>query len=133
MDHRKGQWVFAIVVGLAVAVWSYVWITDPARRTEREAQEAVVLAARQQLLALLPGENVDVVDPVAPRRSVGKVYVYRIEHGWQVSGYFRRGEGARWHSYLIELDPAYRATHIKLDEKALAARFADNPLVEVVR
>ena len=105
MNHRIGRAVFATVVGLAVAVWSYNWITDPSGREERAEQEQTVLKARELLADITGIENIEIVDPLAPQRKVGKVYVYRSESGWEVSGYYRRGEGDLWHPYLMWMAP----------------------------
>ena len=86
MQERKGGIVFAIVVGLLVAVWSYRWITDPAPREERLLQERVVLLARSQVESLVATDGIEIVDPLEPNRRVGKAYIYPLENGWEVSG-----------------------------------------------
>ena len=45
-----------------------------------------------------------IVDPLAPDRKVGKVYIYPATRGWEVSGHYKRGDGQRWHPYLMRLD-----------------------------
>ena len=72
MNHRVGRAVFALVVGLAVAVYSYRWVTDPAPRAERDLQEAAVMASRSLLLEKTGVETLEFVDPVAPDRKVGE-------------------------------------------------------------
>ena len=103
-NHRIGGLVFAFGVGLLVAFLSYRWITDPAPRLERQLQEAAVLAAREQLRDIAGSSDLEVVDPLAPERKVGKVYVYRSGDGWEVSGFYRRNDDDRWHPFLISLD-----------------------------
>lgn len=84
MNHRIGRALFAAVVGLAVAVWSYQWVTDPSGREERAEQEQTVLAARENLATALQVDDLEIVDPLAPLRKVGKVYVFRVANGWEV-------------------------------------------------
>ncbi len=121
MDHRRGQWLFGLAVGLIVAFGAYRWVTDPAPREERQRQEVVVRTARTHLGESLGVESLELVDPLAPQRKVGKVYVYRAGHGWEVSGYYRRGEDDDWHPYLMNLNATLEMTHLRIKDKALAA------------
>jgi len=111
MNHKVGQWVFALTVGLLVAFGAYRWITDPEPRAERALQERVVLAARHGVRTTLGLPRPEFVDPLASNRKVGKVYVYRANDGWEVSGYYRRDEGDQWHKYLITLNSTLLVTH----------------------
>lgn len=129
-NHRIGGLVFAFGVGLLVAFLSHQWITNPAPRLERQQQEAAVAAAREQLRGAV-GE-VEVVDPLAPDRKVGKVYVYRAGDGWEVSGFYRRDENDRWHPFLMSLDAANGMTYLKVRDPALAAAAGDNDRLEVL-
>ena len=122
MDHRKGQWIFGLTVGLVVALAAYRWITDPAPREERLRQEQAVQAARTHLDESLGLVSPELVDPLAPQRKVGKVYVYRAGEGWEVSGYYRRGEEDEWHPYLMSLDAALEMTHLVVRDGHLPRR-----------
>ena len=117
MQQRKGGIVFAVVVGLLVAVWSYRWITDPAPREQRQLQETVVLLARSQVETLVAVEGIEIVDPLAPNRRVGKAYIYPLEDGWEVSGFYRKSERDLWHPYLVRLDTELELAMLKISEQ----------------
>jgi hypothetical protein len=130
MNHRIARLVFAFGVGLLVAFLSYKWITNPAPRLERQQQEAVVLLARSSLADATGIAALEIVDPLAPDRKVGKVYVYRAGDGWEVSGYYRRDEDDQWHAFLMSLDGTPAMTHLKVQDPALAG--VAHPLLEVL-
>lgn len=132
LNHRIGGLVFAFGVGLVVAFLSYQWITNPAPRIERELQEAAVLAAREQLQGIVGAEPVEVVDPLAPDRKVGKVYVYRAGDGWEVSGFYRRDENDRWRPFLMFLDSNDTVIQLKVRDPALAAAASEDDRLEVL-
>jgi hypothetical protein len=132
MDHRKGQWIFATIVGLLVAVGAWRWASDPAPRIERAKQESAVIATRERLEDALGLGKIEVVDPLAPDRKVGKVYVYRAGDGWEVSGFYRRGKGDRWHPFLMVLDASQAMTHLKIQDEALLDLESANPAIEVL-
>lgn len=131
MNHRIGRALFAAVVGLGVAVWSYQWITDPSGREERAEQEQTVLAARAVLAEVTQLENIEIVDPIAPQRKVGKVYVYRSESGWEVSGYYRRGEEDQWHPYLMRLATDRTLLNVRVKDPGLPEQVVANPKLEI--
>jgi hypothetical protein len=130
MNHRIGGLVFAFGVGLLVAFMSYKWITDPAPRMERQQEEAVVLQARMSLSETTGITAPEIVDPLAPDRKVGKAYVYRSGDGWEVSGYYRRGDDDEWHPFLMSLDATPAMTYLKVQDEALAGN--KNPLLEAL-
>ena len=132
MNHRIGQWIFGLGVGLLVAVLAYRWVTDPLPRAERQLEESVVAAARTQLETTLSISKLDLVDPLAPDRKVGKAYVYRAGEGWEVSGYYRRGEDDPWHPFLITLDASHVMTHLRIKDQAFIDRATINPAIEVI-
>lgn len=132
MNHRVGRWVFALAVGLAVAFFAYRWVTNPLPRAERQTEEAVVMATRDQLQTVLALDNLELVDPLAPDRKVGKGYVYREGNGWQVSGFYRRDEADRWHPYLVTLDEDYVAVHVKVQDESLTELATTNDLLEAL-
>lgn len=125
--------VFGAVVGLLVAWFSYQWITDPTRQEQRAQQERVVRAARDILIVRLGLEEPELVDPLEPQRKVGKVYIYPVEGGWEVSGFYRRDEDDRWHAWLMWLDPALGLRSLKVQDPAVAGRAETDALVEISR
>ena len=109
--------MFAVVVGLLVAVWSYRWITDPGPREERIRQEQVVMLTRSMVESLVAVDDLEVVDPLAPNRSVGKTYIYPLQDGWEVSGFYRRSGRDLWHPYLVQLDADMELVSLKISEQ----------------
>jgi hypothetical protein len=132
MNHRIGQWIFGLGVGLLVAVLAYRWVTDSSPRAERQLEESVVAAARTQLETTLSLGRLDLVDPLAPDRKVGKAYVYRAGEGWEVSGYYRRDEDDSWHPFLMTLDTSPAMTHLRIKDQAFTDRAATDPAIEVL-
>ena len=122
MNHRIGRIVFAFGIGLAVAVLAFRWITDPGPRAQRQAETAAVAASRALLRREVGAGGLDIVDPLSPDRRVGKVYVYPEAPGWAISGYYRRGEGDRWHPYLVRLTDDLELHAFKAGDDALIVR-----------
>ncbi len=120
MNHRIGAGVFGTVVGLAVAFFAYQWITDPEPRAARAQEEQVVAAARLRLTEIVASGELEIVDPLAPNRKVGKVYVYAEPPGWAVSGYYRRDEKDRWHPFLATLGDDLALVRLKVRDPVLA-------------
>ncbi len=135
MNHRVGSIIFGLVVGLAIAVLVYQWVTDPAKRLERAEQERVVELSREILQQTLAIHDLQVVDALAPQRKVGKVYIYPLENGWELSGYYRRDDDDRWHPYLLVLGSglSLRSLKVRDTDGGLAQIAAMNPLVEVLQ
>jgi len=132
VNHRTTRLVFGFGIGLLVAYLSFQWITNPAPRAERKLEETAVAAARQHLERTLAIGAIEIVDPLAPNRKIGKSYVYRADDGWEVSGYYRRGEGDRWHPYLMALDPSLEIVNLKIQDAGLVERAGDDPLLDAV-
>jgi hypothetical protein len=134
MNHRVGSVVFGLGIGLLVAAWSYQWITAPEKREQRAEEEAVVMESRIILEEKLDITGLEVVDPLAPQRKVGKVYVYPLDGGWEVSGFYRRGEGDRWHAYLLTLSADLELTSMKVKDAdpRLEQVAASDSLIEVL-
>ena len=85
------RWTVAITVGLVLALLAFQKATDPEPARQRAVEEAVVLESRQILLSyVFPEGELQLVDPLAPDRKVGKAYVWPVDSGWEVSGYYRR-------------------------------------------
>jgi hypothetical protein len=133
MDHRVGRAAFALVVGLLVAGLSYQWITNPDGREERVQEVRVVEASRGLLTEVVDDGILEIVDPLAPNRKVGKVYVYPEGDSWAVSGYYRRGEEDRWHAYLMKLTPDKHLLALKLQDTSaeLLERADSDPSFEI--
>jgi len=133
MNHRIGRIVFVFVIGLLVASFSYRWITNPEGRVERALQESVVGASRGHLRSAVGTDSLEIVDPLAPNRKAGKVYIYAEGDGWAVSGYYRRDENDRWHPYLMTLntDQSLRFLKLKDRDQQLVERAASDPLLEI--
>lgn len=134
MKQRIGGIVFATAVGLIVTLFSYRWITDPQPREERQRQERAVLESRVLLQDVVASGPLEIVDPLAPDRKVGKVYIYPRSPGWEVSGYYRRSESDSWHPFLLRLDANFALSHLKISDQdpALIEQGAGDPRLEVV-
>lgn len=105
VNHRYMQWIVAVGVGLILAFYAFERSTDPEPTRRKAFEESLVMHAREILTGyVLPGGELQLVDPLAPDRKVGKVYVWPNEAGWQVSGHYRRDATDRWHPYLLQLD-----------------------------
>ena len=131
MNHRTGRLLFAFFVGLAVAVFSFKWITNPDSREERAREEQVVQISRSLLSSIVESDSLEIVDPLAPNRKVGKVYVFAEAPGWAVSGYYRRSGGDRWHPYLMRLTENFDLYRLKVQDEALAERAAADATLEI--
>lgn len=131
MNHRIGRIVFALVVGLTIAAVSYRWITNPEPRVERAREETVVEVSRSLLAPVVASDDLEIVDPLAPNRKVGKVYVYAEGPGWAVSGYYRRDKADRWHPYLMTLTRDLELVRLKVQDAELAGQAAANPALEI--
>lgn len=90
------------------------------------------MAARERLEETLGIGVVELVDPLAPNRKVGKAFVYPTRDGWEISGFYRRGDGDRWHPYLMTLDTYRAMVHLKIQDDALAGLELTSPEVEVL-
>lgn len=135
MNHRKGRLIFTAVAGIVVALLSYRWISDPAPKMERERQELAVAESRRVLADALSIGDLELVDALTPNRRVGKVYIYPIADGWEISGYYRRDENDRWHPYLMSLSQSLELETIKVrdSEDALVERAEKNPKLSVTQ
>lgn len=127
--------MFGLGIGLLVAYFSYQWVSDPHKREQRAEQERVVLASRRVLQDTLQLSALEIVDPLAPQRKVGKVYIYPLPDGWEVSGYYRRNDDDRWHPYLMGLDNGLVLRSLKIQDRdaALGELASRNAALEVTR
>ncbi len=134
MNHKMGSLVFGAVVGVLVAIWAYQWVSDPEKSERRTEQETVVETSRTVLREKLAIGDIELVDPLAPQRKVGKVYVYPLESGWEISGYYRRNDQDLWHPYLMALDRELSLESLKVSDSdaGLAQLAAMDPNFEVL-
>lgn len=135
MNHRVGSIVFGVIVGIVAAAWSYHWVTDPQKIAARQAEERAVLRARELLAERLSIDDLQLVDPLATDRKVGKVYIYPTNDGWEISGYYRRNDDDSWHAYLLSVSSGLQLRTLKVDDDdpALAALALADPELEVKR
>jgi hypothetical protein len=132
MNHNIGRLVFGLVVGVLVAVLSYRWIMNVGPPVERMQEETVVNASRSLLESTLAIGALQIVDPLAPDRVVGKAYIYPRDDNWEVSGFYRRDGNDLWHPYLVTLDADLTLVRLKVSDTALLHRNGEGRL-EVLR
>jgi len=132
MQQRIGSVVFGLVVGLVAAIGSYQWITGHDDRVRLAAEEDnVVQEARVVLQNVVGAGQLEIVDPLAPDRKVGKTYIYPEGAGWAVSGYYRRDAADRWHPFLLSLTDTLELHHLKVQDAALSERAAFDSRIEI--
>ncbi len=134
MNHRIGSYVFGGAVGLLIAWYSYQWITSPERAEERQRQQEAVLLSRALLLERTRLEEPEIVDPLNPVRRVGKTYIYPLDGGWEVSGYYRRDDDDAWHPYLVVIGAEEDVLLIRVSDSdpAFATIAESDPVFEVL-
>ena len=135
LSHRYTSWTVAVVISLMVAMYSYERISDPEPGMQRTREEAVVKTAREILQSYVsPGIALELVDPLAPERRVGKVYIYPAVDGWEVSGHYRRNERDRWHPFLMRLsdNSELMSLAVKDADERLLGMSARDPRLSVV-
>lgn len=116
--HRYMQWVVALAVGAFVWFVVFERATDPEPTRQKAIEEVVVYEARLLLVSyVLPGGELQVVDPLAPDSKVGKSYIWPNGDGWEVSGYYRRDAKDPWHPYLINLDATTTMTSLAVKDR----------------
>lgn len=128
MNHNIGRVVFSLVVGVLVAVLAYRWIMNTEPRTARQLEEQVVTVSRDLLQSTLDIAALQIVDPLAPDRVVGKAYVYPRDNVWQVSGFYRRDDSDLWHPYLITMSADLSLLHLRVSDTALLHRDGESAL-----
>ncbi len=105
MNHKVIRPIFALIIGLVMSLYVYQYVSDRQPILQRAKEESVVISSREILHNYVsPRNNIEIVDPVSPNRSVGKVYIYPTDDGWEVSGYYRRNQNDLWHPYLMLLN-----------------------------
>jgi hypothetical protein len=119
--------VFAFGTGLLVSWCSYQWASNPERAEQRAHEEAIVREGRLILADYVAlGSELELSDPLERVREAGKVYIYPIPAGWEISGQYRRAGDSRWRPYLMQVDERARLISLAVDDPdpALAARAA---------
>ena len=75
------------------------------------------MEARLHLVSyVLPGGELQLVDPLAPDRKVGKTYIWPVDDGWEVSGFYRRSAQDPWHPFLMSLDASSALTSLAVKD-----------------
>ena len=134
VNHRTMSLVFAFGVGLLVSFGSYRWITDNQRGAQRAVEEAVVRESRLILESYVGrSAEIEISDPLNRVRAAGKVYIYPVGDGWEVSGQYRRVGERRWNAYLMSLDGESRLVSLSVEDASpdLAGIAADDPKFSV--
>jgi hypothetical protein len=137
VNHKVIRMTVALTIGVFLALFSYQRIADQEPGQERALEEEAVLAGREILRNIVAaGAEIEIVDPLAPSRVIGKVYIYPAETGWQLSGYYRRkapNGGDRWHPYLMSLDDGLALIQLSVKDKdeRLKASAASDPRISV--
>jgi hypothetical protein len=134
INHRIARLVFAFAVGIFLSIYAYRIVTDPEPARERAREEAAVWASRGIISEIVSADGkLQIVDPLAPDRVVGKTYVYPAGNGWEVSGHYRRNSGDRWHPYLMSIDENLRLQALSVRDSSadLAERSRSDPRLTV--
>ena len=127
--------LIAAGAGILLSWYAYERVTDPLPRLERQREEAVVLRARDLLRGYVAlSAELEIVDPLARNRVAGKVYIYPVEDGWQVSGHYRRPGDVFWRPWLMTLDREHGLRSLKVEDghPAILARAAGDPRFEAL-
>lgn len=132
--HRLLRPVVAAAIGLALALYVYERVSDPLPRQQRLQEEAAVFSAREILAAYVAlGRDLEIVDPLNKNRVAGKVYIYPIDNGWQVSGHYRRAGETRWQPWLMTLDGQRTLIELSVADAALHAKAAQDPQLTIIQ
>lgn len=134
MNKRLGGYVFAFLVGVAFTAYLYRWLPNPQLAEQRQLQEDAVQVSRRLLEEIVASGPLEIVDPLAPNRKIGKVYIYPFGDGWQISGYYRRSDRDLWHPYLMNLDGALEMSKLKMSDQdaALLRRAQTDTRLEIL-
>ena len=118
--HRILRLAFALATGLLLAFYAWHRAGDPELRAQREREEAAVIAARAVLESVVGGD-IEIVDPLAPKRAVGRAFSYPAGRGWEISGHYRRDPADPWHPFLLRLDAGLTLEELSVRDPALAS------------
>jgi hypothetical protein len=123
VNHRILSLAFAFAVGLFVSFCSYQWISNPDRGAQRAVEEGVVRESRRILETwVAEGNTIEISDPLNRVRSAGKVYIYPVADGWELSGQYRLSGENRWHPYLMTLDADARLVSLSVEDSRPSLR-----------
>jgi len=134
VNHKILRLVFAFGTGLLVSYGSYQWITNPQRAAERTIEEAVVQESRLVLLSYVAdNEVVEISDALERVRAAGKVYIYPVNGGWELSGQYKRHNDSGWHAFLMQLDHDSRLLSLSVEDNDpdLVSQAATDPKFSV--
>jgi hypothetical protein len=134
INHRVMSLVFAFGIGLLVSFGSYRWITDDQRGAQRAVEEALVRESRLILESYVGrSTKIEISDPLDRVRAAGKVYIYPVGDGWEVSGQYRRVGDRHWNAYLMSLDGESRLISLSVEDASpeIAGIAADDPKFSV--
>lgn len=127
MAHGILRLVFAFGAGSLLAFYAYDRATNPDLGAQRRQEEAAVLAAREILRGYVEvGARLEIVDPLAPKRAIGKAFVYPAGSGWEISGHYRRDDADGWHPFLMRLDERLSLVSLQVRDARLESRAADD-------
>lgn len=129
INHRVLSLLFAFAVGLSVSYCSYQWITDPDRAERRAVEEGVVRESRRILESYVADTGgIEISDALSRVREAGKVYVFPLADGWELSGQYRRTSEDKWHAYLMTLDRDVRLVSLSIadEDPALQEQAAED-------
>lgn len=132
--HRAARILVSLAVGLGVSFYAFHRVTDVEPGQQRAREEAAVGSARAIVGRYVVAESeLQIVDPLAPNRAIGKVYVYPAGSGFEVSGYYRRDEADKWHPFLMRLGPdsSLVGLSVRDNDAALLRRAASDPRLDV--
>ena len=117
LNHKVIRPIVALSVGLVLSLYVYQCVSDQQPALQRVKEESVAMSARDILQNYVSPRNyIEIVDPVSPNRSVGKVYIYPTKDGWEVSGHYRRNQNDRWHPYLMVLNDDAELTSLTVQD-----------------
>ena len=125
--YTLGQIIFALTVGFLAATSVYFSSTSPDITIVREREEAVIQQSEKLFITILQMPNTtQIIHPLNPDRDVGKSYVYPLDGGWQISGFYRRNQNEEWRAWLINLDKSLKLIDLRV--QGLISEFDEDVL-----
>jgi len=125
--YTLGQIIFALTVGFLAATSVYFSSTSPDITIQREREEAVIQQSEKLFITILQMPNTtQIIHPLNPDRDVGKSYVYPLDGGWQISGFYRRNQNEEWRAWLINLDKSLKLIDLRV--QGLISEFDEDVL-----
>ena len=125
--YTLGQIIFALTVGFLASTSVYFSSTSPDITIVREREEAVIQQSEKLFITILQMPNTtQIIHPLNPDRDVGKSYVYPLDGGWQISGFYRRNQNEEWRAWLINLDKSLKLIDLRV--QGLISEFDEDVL-----